>query len=68
MPIAGHAVVENGQLRLTGLVGDLQGRRIILKHSLGKTKDADALGRTLAHEVLDSGGREILDEVYGSIG
>jgi hydroxymethylbilane synthase len=68
VPIAGHAVLENKQLSLTGLVADLQGKRVILKNIRGKTKDADALGRTLAEQILQSGGREILDEVYGSNG
>jgi hydroxymethylbilane synthase len=68
VPIAGYAVLENGQLSLAGMVADLLGRRIILKTIRGKTKDAETLGRTLAGEVLESGGREILDEVYDSIG
>jgi hydroxymethylbilane synthase len=67
VPIAGYAVMENGLLNLTGMVADLEGRRIILRTARGKTKDAETLGRGLAEEVLACGGREILDEVYGSI-
>lgn len=66
VPIAGHACLVDGQLLLTGLVSDLSGQRVIRREKHGKTKDAETLGRTLAREILEAGGAEILREVYAA--
>ena len=68
VPIAGYAVLDGGTLSMTGLVADLEGKRVVRKKISGNAADAWNLGCTLAKDVLDSGGKEILDEIYGAEG
>ncbi len=65
VPIAGYAEVAGDQVRLTGLVADLEGRRVVRRERSGPSGQAWELGEALAREVLDAGAREILNEIYG---
>jgi hydroxymethylbilane synthase len=67
VPIAGYATVEDGVLFFNGLVADLQGKNLILRKAQGNPKDAAEIGREIANQVLEAGGREILREVYGEL-
>lgn len=65
VPVAAHATLEGDRLRLEGLVASTDGRRMI-RHSIdGPAAEAGALGRQLADRLLDDGGRQILDVIYG---
>jgi hydroxymethylbilane synthase len=65
VPIGAYAEVKGDQVELTGLVASVDGK-IVLKESLtGPGKAAQELGTQLANKLLDLGGKEILDEVYG---
>ncbi len=64
VPIAAFAVREGEEVRLTGLVGSVDGARIIRDANRGPAEVAAELGNALALRILDSGGREILEEVY----
>ncbi len=66
VPLAAHATLEGAELILTGMVADLRGQRLIRRELRGETGDAEGLGVTLAEAILESGGSEILEEVYGS--
>lgn len=68
VPIAGHAVVNGDSLTMTGLVADLEGKRVVRKERSGNASDAWSLGEALARDVLDAGGKEILDEIYTESG
>lgn len=64
-PIAAHAIINSGgSLTLDGLVADLTGTRIIRKQLRGKAEEAATIGRELAELIKDSGGAEILQELY----
>ena len=65
VPIAGYAVVEDGQVIFQGLVASLDGKRVIRSKKSGSPDVAAQLGRSAAEEVLAAGGREILASVYG---
>ncbi len=65
VPIAGYAVVEDGQVIFEGLVASLDGKQVIRSKKTGSPDAAAQLGRQAAEEVLDAGGREILASVYG---
>jgi len=65
VPIAGYAEVVDRQVRLTGLVADLEGKRVIRREATGPTGQAWRIGQDLAQEILEAGGREILEEIYG---
>ena len=66
VPIGGHATLEGERLILTGMVADLQGRRVIRRFLQGEARKAEEIGESLAEVVLSVGGAEILGEIYGS--
>ncbi len=51
-------------LIMDGLVGSVSGDRIIKSHIEGDPMDAENIGIKLAEELLCSGAKQILDEVY----
>ena len=67
VPIAGHATLEDGQLRLTGLVSDLQGQTVVRETLTGPVGQAEAIGLDLAEQLLDRGARTILDSLQMEI-
>jgi hydroxymethylbilane synthase len=60
VPVAGHARVANGQLRLQALVGAPDGSRIVRDQIEGPADQAETLGITLAERLLAMGAAEIL--------
>jgi hydroxymethylbilane synthase len=66
VPIAGFATIKGETVTMTGLVADLTGQRFILKDAQAPKTEVIKLGADVAREVLDAGGREILDQVYRS--
>jgi hydroxymethylbilane synthase len=66
VPIAAFATLQGETLHLKGLVGEVDGSRIIRRELSGPRSRAQAIGTRLANEVLDSGGREILARLYAS--
>jgi hydroxymethylbilane synthase len=65
VPIGGYATVDGERLFLTGMVGDLQGRRMIRRSLGGETPRAEEIGERLANAILAAGGAEILAEICG---
>jgi hydroxymethylbilane synthase len=63
VPIAAHAVVEDGNLRLRGLVANLDGTKLIHAWTKGLASDAEMLGAGVAEDLLRQGAREILDTI-----
>lgn len=65
VPIGGYATITNNKLRLSGLVGSVDGKQVIKEVVSGDKLDAPYLGESLAKAILEKGGRSILEEVYG---
>jgi hydroxymethylbilane synthase len=65
VPIACYGRIEGGKLHLTGLVGSVDGKRIIKDTIEGEPEKAEKLGVTLAEKLLSQGADVILREVYG---
>ncbi len=65
VPIAGHSVLENGELYLRGLVGSPDGNTMVRAERRGPADTAEAMGTDLADELLANGAREILQALYG---
>jgi hydroxymethylbilane synthase len=65
VPIGAHARSSGGQLRLLGVVASPDGTRILRRESSGPALDALSLGQGLGNQLLATGGREILEDVYG---
>ncbi len=68
IPVACHGTLSNGVLTLAGLVAALDGSACIRSSLEGKPDDAETLGRQLAEEILEAGGREILEEIRAGAG
>ncbi len=64
VPIAGFGRVENSILKIDGMVGSLEGRRLVRDHVEGPPDQAERLGVELAEILLKKGAEEILREVY----
>jgi hydroxymethylbilane synthase len=64
VPIAGFAELQGNQLRLRGLVGSEDGKQMISGEILGDAKDADALGISLAEQLLAKGAGELLQTLF----
>ena len=64
VPIAAFARFIDSNLRIDGLVGTIDGKRLIKHHLEGSVDQAESLGTQLAEILLKKGAREILEEVY----
>lgn len=66
VPIAAYATLDGDALHLQGLVGEVDGSRIIRSRISGSRQQAGELGIKLADEILDEGGRDILARLYAA--
>jgi hydroxymethylbilane synthase len=66
VPIAGHAVLEDGALFLRGLVGYPDGSEVIRGEIRGNPDQAANLGISLADDLLKRGAGTILKAVYAT--
>lgn len=66
IPVFGHAQMEmDGQIILKGGIASLDGKQLIQRTMYGSAPEA--LGTSLADEILQSGGKKVLDEIKSSI-
>jgi len=65
VPIAGHATVEGGTVRLRALVASLDGAKVIRGERSGPAAGARKMGEALAEELLSKGAGEILKAAEG---
>lgn len=63
VPIAAHAVVRGGELRLDGLVASLDGSRVIRDAATTSASDAERAGEVLSALLLEMGAGELLSEM-----
>ena len=66
VPIAGHAILDGDKVRLDGLVASIDGKRYVRRVLSGLVSEAESIGVTLAEQLLESGARPILQEIYGT--
>ena len=64
VPIAAFGRIVGSNLHIDGLVGTIDGKRLIRHHVEGPIKQAESLGIELAEILLMRGAKEILEEVY----
>jgi hydroxymethylbilane synthase len=64
VPIAAFARIFGTTLQIDGLVGTIDGKRLIRHHREGPIEKSESLGIELAEILLNKGAKEILDEVY----
>lgn len=64
VPIAGYAEFEKGLIMMRGLVGQVDGKKIIRGDIAGPPDSAEELGIVLAEDLLSRGADKILNELY----
>ena len=64
VPIGGYAVLQQGQLYLRALVGNIDGSRIIRAEGKSAVENAEALGVQIAEQLLAQGADKILQAIY----
>ncbi len=62
VPIGALAILENGRIRLDGIVGSLDGSVVFREHVEGNASDAEILGTHLAGILIDKGADNLLSE------
>lgn len=67
VPIGCHCFVENGAVRLVGMIASLDGATVVRDEIKGRLDEAEMLGRKLAQELRRKGGEEILKSIYGKV-
>jgi hydroxymethylbilane synthase len=60
VPVAGHAWVEDDRLHLAGMVGRLEGARILRSTVSAGLDEAEALGQRVAEDLFAQGAAELL--------
>ena len=68
VPVAAFGQITGSTLRIDGMVGATDGKRLIKHHLEGLIQEATFLGTQLADILLTRGAKEILEEVYQKSG
>ena len=66
VPIGAYAWIEEGKLKIRAFISDLSGEKFIEGYEEGKVEEAQEIGKRLADRLLEEGGKEILERIYGS--
>lgn len=66
VPIAAYATLDGDSINLKGLVGEVDGSKVLKSEITGKAADAEQLGIALADELLEAGARDILARLYAA--
>ena len=64
VPVAVYAEIEADRMTVRGLVGELDGSRILRATASGASAEATMLGEEVASQLIDQGAQQILDSVY----
>jgi len=62
-PAGAFAKIVGDDIIIYAFISDLQGRNFIRRRIIGHTADADKLAEELAHELLNAGGKQILQKL-----
>ncbi|UOD34706.1 hydroxymethylbilane synthase [Deferribacteraceae bacterium V6Fe1] len=64
VPIAGFSQITDDKIYLKALLSSLDGKTHIYEEGFSSIDKAEELGKSIAEKILNSGGKEILEEVY----
>ncbi len=67
VPIGAHATINGARMELRGVVISPAGDTVVKHIVAGDAAEARVLGRRLGEMLLQSGARQILERVYGSV-
>lgn len=60
VPLGAYAVCEADNIRITGFVASVDGKQMLVETAVGSRVDAEALGKTLAKQLVAKGADKIL--------
>ncbi len=63
IPIGTYGRIENGRFVLDAVIGSLDGTKTVKGHIAGDPDQSESLGTKLAEQLLERGGREILEAI-----
>ena len=66
VPIGGYAIEQNGEIFLRALVGETDGSAIIRAEGKSAVENAEALGVSIAEQLLAQGADKILAKIYSA--
>jgi hydroxymethylbilane synthase len=66
VPIAAYGEMHDQSLRVTGLVADVDGRKVLTSAVSGPVELAETLGRRLADDLISQGADIILKKAYSN--
>jgi len=61
VPIAGHAIIEDGTLRMDGLVSTPEGDKFLREQLAGPPHEAENIGSSLAAQLIERGANSLLN-------
>ncbi len=64
IPVFAYANIQNETVEISGGIISLDGKEIIVEKGTGNSKKVKEIGEALAKEVLEKGGRDILDSLH----
>jgi hydroxymethylbilane synthase len=62
-PVGAFAKIAGSNMEICAFISDLEAKNFISRRLAGSTSDADNLAKKIANELLDAGGREILEKL-----
>ncbi|PSB15435.1 hydroxymethylbilane synthase [Phormidesmis priestleyi ULC007] len=67
VPIGVNTVLKGDTLTLTGIVASVDGQKVVKGEVSGAAIEAEALGTQLAHQLVEQGAKQILDEISAAV-
>jgi hydroxymethylbilane synthase len=67
VPIGVNTLLKDDTLTLKGIVASVDGQKIVKGEVSGSPADAEILGTQLAHQLVEQGAKEILDEITAAV-
>ena len=62
-PVGAYAEITGGDIQIRAFISDLEGKNFINREITGPAEDAESLAERVAKELLDAGGKEILESL-----
>ena len=65
VPLGAYATCNGEDIHITGFVASVDGKQMLIETASGNRKQADALGKALANQLLAKGADDILSALDG---
>ncbi|MFH1719789.1 MAG: hydroxymethylbilane synthase [Planctomycetota bacterium] len=62
-PVGAHAIITGEDIQIRAFISDVEGKNYIGREVTGPAADAETLAEKIANELLDAGGKQILESL-----